>query len=132
MRVDKRVSVLAVGITVLMAVSAFAHVRVSPRESTPGTTERYTMRVPTERQSSTVRTELEVPKAVTIVSIAPASGWKIEEKKDAREFVGKADPSLYRQDEEWALAKAIDAAKAEASAAVAKEDFAAVAHDYLV
>jgi len=84
MRVDKRVSVLAVGITVLMAVSAFAHVRVLPRESTPGTTERYTMRVPTERQSSTVRTELEVPKAVTIVSIAPASGWKIEERNDAQ------------------------------------------------
>jgi glycyl-tRNA synthetase beta chain len=49
---------------------------------------------------------------------------RIEEKKDAREYVGKPDPSLYRQDEEWALSKAIDAAKAEASAAVAKEDFA--------
>ena len=50
---------------------------------------------------------------------------RIEEKKDAREFVGKPDPSLYRQDEEWALSKAIDAAKAEASTAVAREDFAA-------
>jgi glycyl-tRNA synthetase beta chain len=50
---------------------------------------------------------------------------RIEEKKDAREYVGKPDPSLYRQDEEWALSKAIDAAEAEASAAVAKEDFAA-------
>ena len=29
---------------------------------------------------------------------------RIEEKKDAREYVGKPDPSLYRQDEEWALA----------------------------
>lgn len=50
---------------------------------------------------------------------------RIEEKKDARDYVGKPDPSLYRQDEERALSKAIDAAKAEASAAVAKEDFAA-------
>ncbi len=40
-------------------------------------------------------------------------------------MVGKPDPSLYRQDEEWALSKAIDVAKAEASAAVAREDFAA-------
>jgi glycyl-tRNA synthetase beta chain len=48
---------------------------------------------------------------------------RIEEKKDAREYVGKPDPSLYRQDEERALAKAIDAAKAEAAAAVAREDF---------
>jgi glycyl-tRNA synthetase beta chain len=48
---------------------------------------------------------------------------RIEEKKDAREYVGKPDPSLYRQDEERALAKTIDAAKAEAAAAVAREDF---------
>ncbi|MGH6767743.1 MAG: glycine--tRNA ligase subunit beta [Xanthobacteraceae bacterium] len=50
---------------------------------------------------------------------------RIEEKKDARDYVGAPDPSLYRQDEEWALAKAIDAGKGEASAAVAREDFAA-------
>jgi glycyl-tRNA synthetase beta chain len=50
---------------------------------------------------------------------------RIEEKKDAREYVGRPDPSLYRQDEEWALARAIDTAKAEAGAAVANEDFAA-------
>jgi glycyl-tRNA synthetase beta chain len=50
---------------------------------------------------------------------------RIEEKKDAREYVGRPDPSLYRQEEEWALSRAIDSAKAEAGAAVAKEDFAA-------
>jgi glycyl-tRNA synthetase beta chain len=50
---------------------------------------------------------------------------RIEEKKDARQYVAKPDPSLYRQEEEWALAKAIDVAKEEAAAAVAKEDFAA-------
>ena len=33
---------------------------------------------------------------------------RIEEKKDAREYVGKPDPQLYRQAEEWELAKAID------------------------
>ncbi len=37
----------------------------------------------------------------------------------------RPNPSLYRQDEERALASAIDAAKAEASAAVAREDFEA-------
>jgi glycyl-tRNA synthetase beta chain len=50
---------------------------------------------------------------------------RIEEKRDAREYVGRPDPSLYRQDEEWALARAIDAAREEASADVAREDFAA-------
>ena len=81
-RISKRISVLAVGVTVLMAASTFAHVRVSPRESEVGKSERYTMRVHTERQSSTVRIELEVPSAVTVVSIAPAQGWKVEEKKN--------------------------------------------------
>jgi len=50
---------------------------------------------------------------------------RIEEKKDAREYVGRPDPSLYRQEEEWALSRAIDSAKDEAGAAVAKEDFEA-------
>jgi glycyl-tRNA synthetase beta chain len=50
---------------------------------------------------------------------------RIEEKRDAREYVGLPDPSLYRQSEERALASAIEAAKAEASAAVAREDFEA-------
>jgi glycyl-tRNA synthetase beta chain len=49
----------------------------------------------------------------------------IEEKKDKRSFDGVPDPALYSLDEEKALAKAIDQVKAEASAAVAKEDFAA-------
>src|SRR5262245_36881110 len=48
---------------------------------------------------------------------------RIEEKKDARQYVGQPDPSLYRQEEEWALARAIDAAKDEAGRAVAAQDF---------
>jgi glycyl-tRNA synthetase beta chain len=50
---------------------------------------------------------------------------RIEEKKDKREYTGAPEPSLYKQDEEKALASAIDEAKRDASAAVAKEDFAA-------
>jgi glycyl-tRNA synthetase beta chain len=49
----------------------------------------------------------------------------IEEKKDKRSFDGAPDTALYKLDEEKALAKAIDQVKSEASAAVAKEDFAA-------
>jgi glycyl-tRNA synthetase beta chain len=50
---------------------------------------------------------------------------RIEEKKDAREYVGKPDPQFYRQAEEWELAKTIDIVRQEAGAAVAHEDFAA-------
>jgi glycyl-tRNA synthetase beta chain len=48
----------------------------------------------------------------------------IEEKKDKRTFDGVPNASLYKLGEEKALAKAIDQVKGEASAAVAKEDFA--------
>jgi glycyl-tRNA synthetase beta chain len=50
---------------------------------------------------------------------------RIEEKKDKRAYTGAPDAKLYAQVEEKALAQAIDAARKEASAAVAKEDFAA-------
>ena len=50
---------------------------------------------------------------------------RIEEKKDAHEYAGQPEPSYYRQEEESALARAIDAAKEEARRAVAAEDFAA-------
>jgi glycyl-tRNA synthetase beta chain len=49
----------------------------------------------------------------------------IEEKKDKRTFDGAPDAALYSLAEEKALAKAIGEVTAEASAAVAKEDFAA-------
>ena len=50
---------------------------------------------------------------------------RIEEKKDGRTYDGAPNPALYSMAEEKTLAKAIDLAKAEASSAVAKEDFAA-------
>ncbi|WP_315741680.1 MULTISPECIES: glycine--tRNA ligase subunit beta [unclassified Bradyrhizobium] len=49
----------------------------------------------------------------------------IEEKKDKRKFEGAPDASLYKLDEEKALAKAIGEVTVDANAAVAREDFAA-------
>jgi glycyl-tRNA synthetase beta chain len=50
---------------------------------------------------------------------------RIEEKKDGKAYDGAPDAALYSLDEEKTLAKAIDEVKVEASAAVAREDFAA-------
>jgi glycyl-tRNA synthetase beta chain len=50
---------------------------------------------------------------------------RIEEKKDGKTYDGVPDAGLYSLDEEKTLARSIDQVKAEASAAVAKEDFAA-------
>ena len=48
---------------------------------------------------------------------------RIEEKKDGKVYDGPPDAALYSLPEEKGLAKAIDQVKAEARAAVAKEDF---------
>jgi glycyl-tRNA synthetase beta chain len=50
---------------------------------------------------------------------------RIEEKKDNCEYTGAPDPSLYRQPEEKALARAIDVAKIETEQAGVTEDFEA-------
>jgi glycyl-tRNA synthetase beta chain len=50
---------------------------------------------------------------------------RIEEKKDSRAYTGSPDPALYQLAEEKALAQAIDAAKIEATRAVAAEEFEA-------
>ena len=50
---------------------------------------------------------------------------RIEEKRDNRAYTGAPDPTLYTLPEEKALAQAIDIAKAEATRAVAAENFTA-------
>jgi glycyl-tRNA synthetase beta chain len=50
---------------------------------------------------------------------------RIEEKRDKTEYTGEPSAELYRQAEEWELARAIDTAAAEATDAVSREDFAA-------
>jgi glycyl-tRNA synthetase beta chain len=50
---------------------------------------------------------------------------RIEEKKDNATYTGAPDPQRYSQAEERALADGIEVARKEASAAVAREDFAA-------
>ncbi|MDO8980118.1 MAG: glycine--tRNA ligase subunit beta [Afipia sp.] len=49
---------------------------------------------------------------------------RIEEKKDGKAFTGAPDAKLYQLDEEKTLASAIAQVKTDASAAVAREDFA--------
>jgi glycyl-tRNA synthetase beta chain len=53
---------------------------------------------------------------------------RIEEKKDARQYRGKPHPDLYLQKEERELAVSIAAARHEAQAAVAREDFEGAMH----
>jgi glycyl-tRNA synthetase beta chain len=50
---------------------------------------------------------------------------RIEEKKDGRKYIDRPDGARYRQEEEKALARTIDTVRAEASAAVQREDYEA-------
>jgi uncharacterized protein YcnI len=72
------------GIAVLLLTlsPAYAHVTIQPKQSTAGVSENYTIRVPTEKFVPTVRVEIEFPSTLTVASIEPKAGWKIEQKKD--------------------------------------------------
>jgi uncharacterized protein YcnI len=65
------------------AGTAFGHVTVQPKQSGAGATERYTLRVPTEKFVPTVRVDVEFPASLEVSSFEPKTGWKIEEKKNA-------------------------------------------------
>ena len=70
---------LATLLPLLLAHTAvFAHVTIAPRESVAETEERYTMRVPTERDTPTVRIEAVFPSEVFVTSIDTKEGWRIE------------------------------------------------------
>ena len=48
------------------ATLASAHIRIAPTESAPGAREKYTMRVPNEKQVKTIRVEGEFPAGLQI------------------------------------------------------------------
>lgn len=81
-------SLLRIGLaglcTFLSVATLLAHVTISPKESVIGVTEKYTMRVPNERNASTVRLEAEFPPAANVSYFEIKAGWKIEPKMDAK------------------------------------------------
>jgi hypothetical protein len=66
----------------LFAYTAFGHIRIAPIESTQGAREKYTMRVPNEKQVATIRIEGEFPSGVNVYDFEFKPGWKLDFKKD--------------------------------------------------
>ena len=60
----------------------FAHITIWPKESARGARERYTMRVPNEKQVATIRIEGEFPADLNVYDFEFKPGWKIDFKKD--------------------------------------------------
>ena len=53
--------------------AAFAHVTVRPAEAPPGAETAYTVRVPTEGESTTTSVQLDIPEGETVVSVNGAA-----------------------------------------------------------
>ena len=71
-------SVLAFG---LLAAAAEAHVTVAPRESTLGSNQVYTVRVPAEGGGATSQTVLDIPDGVTVSRVKAVPGLKFDVKR---------------------------------------------------
>lgn len=63
---------------------ASAHIKIFPAESALGAREKYTMRVPNEKQVDTVRIEGEFPSELKIYDFEFKPGWTVNIKKDAQ------------------------------------------------
>jgi len=77
----KRV-MLSIVITLSFAGLALAHIRIAPTESTVGAREKYTMRVPNEKQVGSSKIEGEFPAGLQVYDFEFKPGWKIDFKKD--------------------------------------------------
>ena len=81
-----RTIVASIALT-LIASAAQAHVSVRPRESKPGATETYIVRVPTEGKVATTSVEVEIPQGVVVDSVEPADGVKADMKWEGGRIV---------------------------------------------
>jgi uncharacterized protein YcnI len=76
-------SMLLAGAILTLASAAQAHVNVYPKETTTGAYEKYTVRVPVEKDVNTTKVKLEFPAGVKVSSVQPVPGWNYEFEKDS-------------------------------------------------
>ncbi|MFD2211801.1 YcnI family protein [Virgibacillus halophilus] len=76
------VSLLSFCFIFAVAHAADAHVTVHPSESTTNAYEKYTVRVPVEKDNNTTEVTLQVPKKVSLVSVLPMNDWDYTLKKN--------------------------------------------------
>lgn len=84
----KRLLVWPVVILLVLPSIARAHVSVRPRESKPGTEERYTVRVPTEGAVATTSVHIEIPDGVMVLGVDKTEGATFETQKRDDRIVG--------------------------------------------
>jgi len=73
---------------ILVAPSlVFAHAVVFPKTSAPGAYEKYVLRVPNERDVSTIKVEIRFPEALRVVSFGDVPGWKLQVLADSTQRI---------------------------------------------
>ncbi len=82
----------AVGAAVLLLcpLAVQAHVSITPRASTHGATEKYTIRIPTEGKVATTGADIEFPAGVIVETIQAPAGWKYDVKRQDDRIVSMA------------------------------------------
>ncbi|HEY2384200.1 MAG TPA: DUF1775 domain-containing protein [Terriglobia bacterium] len=69
-------------ISLMCTQVVLAHIRIAPTESALGAREKYTMRVPNEKQVGSSKIEGEFPAELQVYDFEFKPGWKIDFKKD--------------------------------------------------
>ncbi|AQY50688.1 hypothetical protein PWEIH_14174 [Listeria weihenstephanensis FSL R9-0317] len=78
----KLIGVLMAGLMLVVSpVLASAHVSVAPTESTTGAWETYTVKVPVEKDSATIKLVVKIPTGVAFQSYEPVPGWNVAVNK---------------------------------------------------
>lgn len=76
------VPTIALLIFMVAAPAASAHVTLHPEESSTDAWEKFSVRVPVEKDMNTTEVELKVPEEVDLVNVMPIAGWDYELEKD--------------------------------------------------
>jgi uncharacterized protein YcnI len=72
-------SVSMIGALSLFAGAASAHVTVQPKETTQGSYEVFTVKVPSENETvPTTKIEVRIPEDVNVTRLEPKAGWTYE------------------------------------------------------
>jgi uncharacterized protein YcnI len=77
----KTLRAAAAAVVLLVPMTVQAHVSITPRDSTHGATEKYTIRIPTEGKVATTGADIEFPAGVIVETIQAPAGWKYEVKR---------------------------------------------------
>jgi uncharacterized protein YcnI len=80
-KIVKIVKVVGVAVVLLVPPTVQAHVSITPRASTHGATQKYTIMIPTEGKVNTTGAEIEFPAGVIVETIQAPAGWKYEVKR---------------------------------------------------